>query len=239
VTAAEGERCARDDSVPRGPRAVLWDLDGTLVDSSRLWRAAYDDLARRLGATLSTRAWERCVGRTIEDSVEGLRAELGDHSDATTSALSEWLVGRAEARLDGGKTVDWQPGARQALETVQAAGIPTALVTTTWSGVVSRILAGHGVRFEATVCGDEVARGKPAPDPYLLAAQRLGVDITECLAVEDSATGVAAAEAAGARVLAVPSASAMAPAPGRTLRRSLVGLPLKELELAVMRTGRA
>lgn len=229
MTVPGRERDVHDGPAAQPPRAVLWDLDGTLVDSSRLWRAAYEDLARRLGATLSNRAWQRSAGRTIEDSVEELRAELRDDDAATTGALSAWLVERAEAQLDDGAKVSWRPGARQALVTVQSAGIPTALVTTTWHGVVSRILAERGVRFEATVCGDEVGRGKPAPDPYLLAAQRLDVDITDCLAVEDSPTGVAAAEAAGARVLAVPSTTPVRPAPGRTIRRSLVGLTLREL----------
>ncbi len=214
------------------PAAVLWDLDGTLVDSGPLWREAYAELASRLGGELTPSTWDRIAGRTMTASVEVVRAGLADGEACTTSELAGWLVGRVEARLAAGAAPAWRPGAAEALVTVQDAGVPTALVTTTWRRVVSLLLLRLDIGFDTIVCGDEITRGKPDPEPYLLAARRLGVGIADCLVVEDSPTGVAAGEAAGARVLAVPSAADIAPAAGRTVRPSLAGLTLNEVAAA-------
>jgi HAD superfamily hydrolase (TIGR01509 family) len=218
-------------------RAVLWDLDGTLIDSSSLWRAAYRDLAAELGGRLPDSAWERMVGLSILDSLAVLHETLPPSVDASDrETLARRLVARAEALVgETGAGVTWRPGARRALDVVRAEGLPTALVTTTWRGLVERLAAAMGLSFDTTVCGDDVERGKPAPDPYLLAAARLGVDPRDAVAVEDSPTGVAAAEAAGACVLAVPSAVSIPAAVGRTRRDTLAGLTTAELHAVVAR----
>lgn len=216
------------------PAAVLWDLDGTLVDSAPLWRRAYAALARDLGATLPIGFWEAIAGTTIEESVAVLLRNLGlDGRWTRVQSAAAELVAHAERALDAGVTPPWRPGARDLLVAVQVAGVPTALVTTTLGTVAGRIATARGMAFGAVVCGDDVARGKPAPDPYLEAARRLGVPARECVAVEDSPTGVLSAEAAGMAVLVVPSGVPIESAPRRRVSASLVGLDARVLaELA-------
>ena len=124
----------------------------------------------------------------------------------------------------------WRPGARELLHDVRAAGVPTALVTSTSRRAVEVALDTLGRHnFDAVVCGDEVAFTKPHPDPYLRAAKLLGVEPSGCVAIEDSPAGVASALAAGARVIGVPNAVSLSPMTGLTLLTTLSGLTLAEL----------
>lgn len=122
------------------------------------------------------------------------------------------------------------PGAVELLDLLQESGIPTALVSASSRSVTDAVLKTLGAdRFGTTVAEGETPRTKPAADPYLTAARILGVDPAACLAVEDSPTGVAAAETAGCRVLAVPSYTSIEPGPRRTVRRGLEGIGRREL----------
>lgn len=122
------------------------------------------------------------------------------------------------------------PGAVELLDLLQESGIPTALVSASSRPVTDAVLKTLGAdRFGTTVAEGETPRTKPAADPYLTPARILGVDPAACLAVEDSPTGVAAAEAAGCRVLAVPSYTSIEPGPRRTVRRGLEGIGRREL----------
>jgi HAD superfamily hydrolase (TIGR01509 family) len=211
------------------PAAVLWDLDGTLVDSEPVWDVSLADTVRRLGGELSERGRSAVLGSELDRAVLVLLAEAG--VDATPELIADTrlhLVSRtAELFADG---VVWQPGAREALDLVAAAGVPMALVTNNQRVLTELALDVVGRdRFAASVCGDEVDRGKPAPDVYLRAAELLGVPIADCLAVEDSPTGTQAAERAGATVLAVPGDVPVPPGPRRSHRAGLVGLTLAEL----------
>jgi beta-phosphoglucomutase-like phosphatase (HAD superfamily) len=107
---------------------------------------------------------------------------------------------------------------------VAAAGLPHALVTSSEREFMDAVLARTGLGFDALVCADDVSVTKPDPEPYLLAAKLLGADPARCVALEDSPNGVASAEAAGYRVIAVPSLVPIEPAPGRTVVRSLLDL---------------
>jgi len=131
------------------------------------------------------------------------------------------LVATAEefARDHG---VPIRPGARELLAEVAAAGLPHALVTSSEREFMDAVLARTGLSFDALVCADDVSVTKPDPEPYLLAAKLLGADPARCVALEDSPNGVASAEAAGCRVIAVPSLVPIEPAPGRTVVRSLL-----------------
>ena len=120
--------------------------------------------------------------------------------------------------------VPLQPGARELLAEVAAAGLPHALVTSSERRFMDQVLASTGLRFDALVCADDVSVTKPDPEPYLLAAKLVGVPPGDCFALEDSPNGVASAEAAGCRVIAVPSLVPIEPAPGRTVVRSLLDL---------------
>jgi HAD superfamily hydrolase (TIGR01509 family) len=137
--------------------------------------------------------------------------------------IVEALIDRVVADVE--RSVVWRPGARELLEGLRAAGVPCALVTMSWTrladAVVSVLPAGS---FAAVVTGDQVRHGKPHPESYLEAARRLGVDPGDCIAIEDSQTGVASAQAAGAAVVAVPHVVPVPPAPGRVVVASLEGL---------------
>lgn len=211
------------------PAAVLWDLDGTLVDSEPVWDVSLAETVRRLGGELSDRGRTAVLGTELDRAVLILLDEAG--AEPTPELIAQTrihLISRtAELFADG---VVWQPGAREALDLVEGAGIPMALVTNNQRVLTELALdvVGRG-RFAATVCGDEVDRGKPAPDVYQRAAELLGVPIADCLAVEDSPTGTLAAERAGAGVLVVPDAVPVPPGPRHTHRAGLVGLTLAEL----------
>jgi HAD superfamily hydrolase (TIGR01509 family) len=223
---AAGPRATR---AARRPAAVLWDMDGTLVDSEKVWDVSLQDTARGLGGELSAGARASMVGSNLARSVGILLADVGlDHTPALAARAAEILVARTAELFARG--LDWRPGARAALQAVRSAGLPTALVTNTGRRLTELALDGIGrEHFDVTVCGDEVPRGKPDPDPYLRAAALLGLDPGDCVAVEDSPTGALAAERAGAAVLVVPSE---VPVPGgarRTPRTSLVGLTVADL----------
>jgi HAD superfamily hydrolase (TIGR01509 family) len=119
----------------------------------------------------------------------------------------------------------WRPGAAELVSAVKLAGLPTAQVTSTGRLLVEAALDTLGrENFDVVVCGDEVSMPKPDPEPYRTAAKLLGVPIEQCVAIEDSPTGVASALASGAVVLAVPAELELPPTDGVHLRRSLVGV---------------
>jgi HAD superfamily hydrolase (TIGR01509 family) len=224
---------ASDTAAARLP-AVLIDLDGTLVDTTGLWRVVYAALADHLEVTLAEHWWEQVVGRSVAASlsvVTGTR-ELGAEAQAE---LEGWLADRAVQHLrtrgedTPHATVRWRPGAAALLDALDEAGVPTAVVTTTPRRVLDAIADHLGIRSDASVAGDEVAEGKPDPEPYLRAATLLGVDSSACVAIEDSPTGVAAAEAAGTRVLVVPHTAEVPATPERRVVRSLVEVDLELL----------
>lgn len=127
---------------------------------------------------------------------------------------------------------------RAALATVREAGLASALVTNTKRSLTEFGLDTLGRdRFDVSVCGDEVARGKPEPDVYLRAAELLGVDPRDCVAVEDSPTGTRAAHAAGCAVIVIPCEIAVPEGPGRSFRDTLVGLTIDDLDQALKLRG--
>lgn len=207
--------------------AVLFDMDGTLVDSEKIWQAAIDDLAVEYGGDLSPAARAAMVGTATAESVAILLAALGQpwrDPEVAGARLEE----RVNIRFAGGLT--WQPGARELLAEVRAAGIPTALVTATARHIVEVMLDTIGRdNFDAIVTDDDVERGKPDPMPYATAAARLGVDPRRCVAVEDSPTGIASARGAGCVVVAVPAEVDLSRQTGVTLVRSLTDVDLATL----------
>lgn len=211
----------------RTPQAVLFDMDGTLVDSEKIWDVALDELAEHLGGKLSPEARATMVGANADTSVRLLHADLGI-TDADPDASKHWLLSRTKELFAGG--MPWKAGALELLQEVRDAGIPSALVTSTHRALVEVALRTIGADFfDVIVCGDEVPRTKPAPDPYLQAARELGVDPRNCVAIEDSPTGITAAEAAGCAVLAIPSEVPVPPGKLRTIRETLLGVDVAYL----------
>lgn len=208
------------------PAAVLWDMDGTIVDSEPYWIATETALAAEHGGTWTHEQGLAMVGRPITDTARLLR-ELG--VPGTVDEIAGELVTRVTdlIRTEG---APWRPGARELLEAVGQAGIPSALVTMSYREMADAVLAALPAgTFAAVVTGDEVTRGKPHPEPYLTAARMLDVDVTRCVAFEDSPTGVASAEASGAATVAVPLMVDIPPAPGRSMLRTLEGVTLDDL----------
>lgn len=220
---------------PHELAAVLFDMDGTLVDSEKVWDIGLIELAQRYGGVLSARARAEMVGSSMIDSMVILHEDIGQPWRDPVASV-EWLEGRVKELFGDG--LIWRPGAVSLLDAVAAAGVPAALVTATRRHLVDVALRTIGAdRFGAIVAGDEVDEGKPHPDPYLTAARNLGVDIRQCVAIEDSPTGVASARAAGAVVLAVPSEVDLSHLDGVTLVDSLVGVDLPYLRRLVNSTG--
>ncbi len=196
-------------------------MDGLLIDSEPLWLEAETAVMARLGAGWTAADQMQLLGGSLERTVRYLLARAT--RPAPPGQVAEWLMsGIAEQVRDHGVPV--QPGARELLAEVATVGLPHALVTSSERRFMDVVLARTGLRFDALVCADDVSVTKPDPEPYLLAAKLLGADPARCFALEDSPNGVASAEAAGCRVIAVPSLVAIEPAPGRTVVRSLTEL---------------
>ncbi|MBF4997174.1 HAD family phosphatase [Nocardia sp. BSTN01] len=211
--------------------AVLWDMDGTLLDSEKLWDIGVRELAAELGGRMTDAIRHALIGADARNALRILFDGLGLELDpAAMLAAGQWLERRVTELMAG--PIPWRPGAQDALATLRAAGLPAALVTNTKRSITELCLETLGRHmFDVSVCGDEVDSGKPAPDPYLRAAGLLGVAPEDCVAVEDSPTGSAAALAAGCRVLVVPCEIAVPSRPGLEFRESLVGLTVDELAL--------
>jgi HAD superfamily hydrolase (TIGR01509 family) len=216
-------------SMSDGLRAVLWDMDGTLVDSEKLWDISLQALYARLGGELTPEVREATVGGSAEGVMRIVYADLGlDPDPVAMEDAAVWLHDYTGELFEGG--LPWLPGARELLDGLTEAGVPMALVTNTRRGLTERALKSIGHHyFSVSVCGDEVEHAKPAPDPYLRAAHLLGVEPGECLAVEDSPTGSAAAEAAGCPVVVVPNDVEVPSSPRRRHVDSLGGLDVDAL----------
>jgi HAD superfamily hydrolase (TIGR01509 family) len=224
---------SRPGTAPSLLRAVLFDMDGTLVETEQYWGEAMFELAERLGGRMSESARAATVGSTMRRSMTILHADLGlDRTEDELLADARWVEDRTAQLLGAG--ISWCPGARELLTAVRAAGLRTALVTTTPRRLADIVLATirtdlDGDPFDVTVCGDEVPALKPDPAPYRQAMTALGVQPADCVVVEDSESGVAAGLAAGVTVLGVPSVQKIERVEGLTLRDGLVGVDVPML----------
>jgi HAD superfamily hydrolase (TIGR01509 family) len=187
--------------LPTRPRAVVFDMDGLLVDSERTTRHVWQASTADCGFTLSDEMYLTLIGLGSEEADQVLAVHFGERF--VVSSFRERRVARMRDLLASGGA-PFKPGAREILAWVAGLGIPLALATSSARQEV-RDRLGDVVRVFATVTTrEDVARGKPSPDIYLAAATGLGVEPADCLALEDSFAGVRAAAAAGMPVLMVP-----------------------------------
>jgi HAD superfamily hydrolase (TIGR01509 family) len=207
-------------------QAVMFDMDGLLVDTEPLWFEVESSVMARLGGDWGPGDQQELVGGSLERTLDYLLARATRPRSRAT--VAEWMVGGMVELLDG-RPITALPGALRLLSEVAAAGVPHALVTSSERVIMDGVLRQLGVHFPVTVCGEDVAATKPDPEPYLLAAARLGADPRRCAALEDSPNGVAAAEAAGFLTVAVPNLVPIPAADGRVVVASLT-----EVNLAVL-----
>ncbi|MGW4092312.1 HAD family hydrolase [Nocardia sp. NPDC004750] len=231
------ESWEKDRNVTARLAGVLWDMDGTLLDSEKLWDVAVRELAREHGHEMTDAIRHALIGASGPNALRIMFTGLGiEPTPDSLRAAGEFLERRVTELMTG--PIPWRPGAKDALAMVRAAGLASALVTNTKRSLTEFGLDTLGRDFfDVSVCGDEVAHGKPEPDVYLRAAELLGLDPEQCVAVEDSSTGTRAAQAAGCAVVVVPCEIPVPPAPGRVFRDSLIGLTVAELENALRVRG--
>jgi HAD superfamily hydrolase (TIGR01509 family) len=207
------------------PDAVLWDLDGTLVDTEPAWMAAELELTAAHGVE-----WTHADAIALIGSDLWAAAQIfqGRGVPLREPEIIEFMITRVIAYM--ATAVPWHPGAYGLLHLLSETKVPCALVTMSYRVLAEQVVAGApaGV-FHAVVTGDSVTHGKPHPEAYLTAASLLGVDPARCVAIEDSLTGLASAEAAGANVIAIQRLVAIPPKPGRSRIDTLVGLTLDDL----------
>lgn len=208
------------------PAAVLWDMDGTLVDTEPYWIAEEFDLVESFGGEWSLEHAHALVGGDLLWSARYIRA----HSPVTLEpeAVVDRLLRGVSARMR--ERVPWRPGARELLTQLGDAGVPCALVTSSWRPVAQCLLdVLPPATFQAVVTGEEVTQGKPGPEPYLTAAAALGHHPGDCVAIEDSVNGVRSARSAGTRTLVVPNAVPVPQEEGGHRLTTLAGVTVTDL----------
>ena len=214
---------------PGALRAVLFDMDGLLVDSEPLWFEVERAVMARLGGRWTQADQQALIGGSLDRTVSWLLAKAA--VPASRGDVARWLVAEMAA-LIGARGLPLQPGAGPLLAGLDAAGVPRALVTASSRAIMEAVLKVTALSFSVTVCGEDVRRGKPDPAPYVLAADRLGEPAAGCVVLEDSPTGIAAARAAGCPVIAVPSVP-VPPGPGLVTVGSLEEVSFDLLEAMV------
>ena len=216
------------------PAALLWDMDGTLVDTEPYWMDSETELIESFGGTWTRDDGLSVVGMGLWDSARVFQSRGVPWSE---DEIVSWMTTRVMERAH--TSMPWRPGARELLAEARQRGIPTAMVTMSVHRMAAQIADAAGFdAFDEIVGGDDVSDAKPHPAPYLTAAERLGVDIRQCVAFEDSIPGVTSASASGAVTIAVPLHAAIAESDRYTVWPSLEGRRLDDV-LALFRQRRA
>lgn len=209
------------DPVNALPAAVLWDMDGTLVDTEPFWIRAEHELVDSFGGTWTHELAMELVGNPLRVSAQFII----DNSpvDLPVDDVVHRLQGRVIDQV--AEAVPWRPGARELLAACREQGVACALVTMSWTDLAAAVVdAAEPGSFDIMVTGDRVAHGKPHPEPYETAVRELGVRAGDCVALEDSPAGVRSAVAAGVPTLAVPHVVDVPHVPGAVQLSSLTGL---------------
>ena len=207
-------------------QAVLWDMDGTLVDTEPYWIATESAMAEKYDAVWSEADALHLVGSDLVDSGRYIKKVMG--LDLSPEEIVEELLDGVVAKVE--QAIPWRPGAVELLTSLAEDGVRCGLVTMSYQRFVAPILAHLPPEtFRVVVTGDQVENGKPHPEPYLTAAAALGVRPEECVAIEDSNTGAKSAEAAGCLVLVVENHVPVLEGPRRVFRDTLEGISVDDL----------
>jgi HAD superfamily hydrolase (TIGR01509 family) len=215
------------------PHAVLWDMDGTLIDSEHHWLSSEKELATAHGVIWTEEDGLDLVGMSLLDSSKVIKEKL--RSDLAPEEIIDQLTAMVTSKL--ADHLPWRPGALELLRELKDAGVKTALVTMSMRTMAMRVAESIGFdAFDLVVAGDDVQFGKPHPEPYLKAASLLGVDPANCVAFEDSKTGLTSAELAGTMAIGIPNVVRIPPQEGRILWPTLEGVTLSDLQALFTRT---
>ena len=211
-------------------------MDGTLVDTERYWMAAEEELVEAFDGTWTHDDALALVGSGLWEAAAVFQAKGVElEADAIVARLTERV--REQLTEHG---VPWRPGARELLEALREASVPTALVTMSVRSMADDIIAAIPfAAFDVVVTGDAVEHAKPHPQPYLLAAEQLGVEIADCIAIEDSPAGLTSAHAAGAIAIGVPNILSLDDTPSSAIWPTLAGATVADLATLVSTVGAA
>jgi HAD superfamily hydrolase (TIGR01509 family) len=208
------------------PAAVLWDMDGTLIDSEPYWMKSEGAFAKANNSPWSEQDGLNLVGMSLYDSSKIIKEKVG--SDLEPEQIIEKLTDEVTAQLKN--EILWRPGAKELLMLLRKKKIKTALVTMSMHRMAKQVADSLGFDgFDVIVAGDDVLHGKPHPEAYLKAAELLGVKPEDCVAFEDSISGLRSAEAAGTKAVGVKNIVEIPAQPGRILWPTLEGVSLSDL----------
>lgn len=213
-----------DTTNSSAPAAVLWDMDGTIIDSEPYWIAAEGELVKEYGGTWTHEDALQIIGQSL---LVGAKFLQDRGVTLSVDEIIERLIDEVVFNLR--KAIPWQPGARELLYAVKDAGIPMALVTMSYRRVVEALMDVEPDLFDVVVCGDDVAEQKPHPGPYLHAAASLGVAAESCVAFEDSVPGSASAYASGARTVVIQRLQDVPLSPGMSRINLLTELGIDDV----------
>jgi HAD superfamily hydrolase (TIGR01509 family) len=209
------------------PAAVLFDLDGTLIDSEYYWMASERALAERHGKEWNEDHGKELIGLSLYESSKLIKSRL--ESDLEPEEIIRQLTDSVNNHLQ--TSVPWRPGAKELLLLLRESGVKTALVTMSMRRTALQVVNAIGFEaFDVVVAGDDVVRGKPDPEPYLKAAELLGVSAKDCVAFEDSVNGLTSAEAANTKAVGIPNMMNIPAQPGRILWETLDGVTIADLQ---------
>lgn len=208
------------------PAAVLWDMDGTLIDSEPYWMKSEGAFAKANNSSWTEQDGLSLVGMSLYDSSKIIKKRVG--SDLEPEQIIQKLTDDVSAQLK--QEIFWRPGAKKLLLLLRKKKIKTALVTMSMRRMAKQVANSIGFdAFDVIVAGDDVRHGKPHPEPYLRAAELLGVKPEDCVAFEDSLTGLRSAEAANTRAVGVKNIVEIPMETGRILWPTLEGITIADL----------
>lgn len=208
------------------PHAVLWDMDGTLIDSEPYWMKSEGEFAKANKSTWSEQDGLSLIGMSLYDSSKIIKQKVG--SELEPEQIIDQLTDQVTAQLK--QEILWRPGARELLMLLRKKKVKTALVTMSMHRMAKQVVDSIGFdAFDVIIAGDNVLHGKPHPEPYLKAAEALGVKPEDCVAFEDSISGLRSAEAAGTKAVGIRNIIEIPQSPGRIIWESLEGVSMSQL----------